>query len=150
MNSPLFSFLAALCLTGWAAAQEPAAQAAPAGPVRDVCIELLCVSLPQAQALPIVRQFRSGVPEDRAKALADLWQLVDKGSAKLIGWPRLLAHEGGKAEHAPRRRSATPRSLRRPAPPSSSGTTMEVSSTRPRKQSRRSPSPPPSIPAIPD
>lgn len=101
MKFPLNLLVFALATA--AHAQEPLAPpaapgAAPvAGPAPAFSVDLQCVTIPQAQALPLVAKFRSHKPADETAAIAEIAALLEKGTAKLIGWPTLTTWGGQKS-----------------------------------------------------
>ena len=90
ISRPFFFALALLAST-------PAWAESPARP--KVSVELQCLSLPQTDAMPIIRRLRSAQPGERAQAFVDLEALLDKGTAKLLGWPQLTTSSGQKATY---------------------------------------------------
>jgi Flp pilus assembly secretin CpaC len=73
---------------------EPA-PVAPREPV--VTADLQCVTLPQAQALPLIAKLRSQKPAEEAAAVAEIATLLEKGTAKLIAWPSVTTRSGQRA-----------------------------------------------------
>ncbi|HEV7401311.1 MAG TPA: hypothetical protein VGO11_00210 [Chthoniobacteraceae bacterium] len=63
----------------------------------NVVIELHCLSLPQALAVPLVRRLRSGDVAEQSKVMAELEQMVLAGKVTLQGWLIATTHDGEKA-----------------------------------------------------
>lgn len=63
----------------------------------NIAVDLRCVSLPQAQALPIVRKLRSEDPRQRAQAITELDDMLAKETATLLAWLNVITHLDVKA-----------------------------------------------------
>ncbi len=95
----IFTFLlSAAC----AHAQSPAL-VNPAGPIAkepaqgNVAIELRCLSLPQALAVPLIRRLRSGDLAEQSKVMTELDELLTAGKVTLQGWLVATTHGAEKA-----------------------------------------------------
>lgn len=62
----------------------------------EVTLDLQCITLPQAAALPLIKKLRAATPGERAVAMTDLDALIEKGTAKLVAWPILTTRSGQK------------------------------------------------------
>ncbi len=98
---PLPALLAVALATAALAQEPPPPAGAPAeerAPI--VSVELQCITLPQAQALPLIARLRSPKPGEGAGALIEVATMLEKGTAKLIAWPTLTTRAGqhGTAE----------------------------------------------------
>lgn len=63
-----------------------------------VTVDLQCVTLPLAQALPLITKLRSSKPEDPVTAVAEIAALLEKGTAKLLAWPSVTTRAGQVAK----------------------------------------------------
>ncbi|HEV7401744.1 MAG TPA: hypothetical protein VGO11_02415, partial [Chthoniobacteraceae bacterium] len=63
----------------------------------NITVEMRCLSLPQATALPLIRRLRSARVEEKAAALTEVDALLAHGRATLLAWPLVTVREGDKA-----------------------------------------------------
>src|SRR4051812_16227171 len=95
MKPQVLPFL--LALTILARAQTPSADAGPPpAPGRDIAVELRCVVLPVDKAVPLVRKLRSTKAEEKSDGLKAMDDLLEKGVAKLAGWPFVITRDREK------------------------------------------------------
>ncbi len=96
MKRSLFFLLALTlgCSSVWA--DEPTPTTEPQAPPADnVFIEIQMVSLPREKALPLIRELME--PAKIEDGVAHVQQLLDAGTAKLVGWPIVTTQEGQRA-----------------------------------------------------
>ncbi len=63
----------------------------------NITVEVRCLSLPQATALPLISRLRSARTERKAAALAEVDTLLASGGATLLAWPILTVRDGAQA-----------------------------------------------------
>lgn len=63
----------------------------------DITVELRCIVLPQATAIPLIAKLRLAKMPEREPALAEIDGLLAKGVARLAGWPFVTVHDRQKA-----------------------------------------------------
>jgi hypothetical protein len=90
-----FSIVVLLAVAVICRAKEPAPDASQSAPLAMVRVEWQVVAVPEALAVPIVRAFDQ--PQTNAAAYDKLQKLLEKGSAKLLGWPIITTQSGNRA-----------------------------------------------------
>jgi hypothetical protein len=74
---------------------SPAQEVKPPTPQPDIRVEVQIVTLPQAKAIALVRDFKD--PAKSTGAYAQLQEMLEKDTATLLGWPILTTKDGNRA-----------------------------------------------------
>jgi hypothetical protein len=85
-----------LFLLAWREASSLRAQESEINPMRpNVIVEMQIVALPREIALPLIREMMDKKTIDGARARVQ--DLLEKGTAKLLGWPTTTTRHGARA-----------------------------------------------------